>query len=431
MHKEDILKRITENHDVKIFTENIEETALMQLETLLSIGAFSECKIRIMPDVHAGAGCVIGFTGDLGDKVIPNIVGVDIGCGIFVQPFSLQKAIDFHALNEFILQAIPSGRNYRTEKYSPLPHKYMESYSEAKGLIKELRCYRELQETKRLHKAIGSLGGGNHFIELDKDKDGLFYLVVHTGSRNLGKQVAQIYQKLAIKCQSGWAELMERQKKMIAEYKQAGRKSELQEAIRNLHNSFKMYKPAIPSELSYLEGDFREDYLHDMRLCQQWGKLNRRMIVDLIMDYLTSQGAVAMDKTEYQTLSFESVHNYISDDNLIRKGAISAQIGEKCIIPLNMRDGSLICIGKGNADWNYSAPHGAGRIMSRSQAFEQIQMDDYIHSMDGIYSESIVEETKDESPMAYKPKEEIIRNIQDTVTVVNHIHPIYNFKAAE
>ena len=155
------------------------------------------------------------------------------------------------------------------------------------------------------------------------------------------------------------------------------------------------------------------------------------MIVDLIMDYLTSQGAVAMDKTEYQTLSFESVHNYISDDNLIRKGAISAQIGEKCIIPLNMRDGSLICIGKGNADWNYSAPHGAGRIMSRSQAFEQIQMDDYIHSMDGIYSESIVEETKDESPMAYKPKEEIIRNIQDTVTVVNHIHPIYNFKAAE
>ena len=283
--KETLIKRITENHDVKIFTENIEEEALRQIEALLAIGTFRDCKIRIMPDVHAGAGCVIGFTGNLGDKVIPNIVGVDIGCGILVQPFSCMGTIDFHALNAFILSAIPSGRNFRGENYKPLPHTYMEMYSEAKEIIKQLRCYRELKETKRLNKAIGTLGGGNHFIELDKDEIGFVYLVVHTGSRNLGKQVAQIYQKLALKCQSGWATLMEKQTEMIEAYKRAGRKSELQEAIRNLHNSFKMYKPSIPAELSYLEKEFREDYLHDMRLCQHWAKLNRRLITDLIMDY--------------------------------------------------------------------------------------------------------------------------------------------------
>ena len=213
---------------------------------------------------------------------------------------------------------------------------------------------------------------------------------------------------------------------MIEAYKRAGRKSELQEANRNLHNSFKMYKPSIPAELSYLEKEFREDYLHDMRLCQQWAKINRCMIAELIMDYLLSQRNV-----EGTLPMFESVHNYISDDNLIRKGAISARAGEKCIIPLNMRDGSLICIGKGNKDWNESAPHGAGRVMSRSQAFANIRMEEYLHSMEGIYSESVVESTKDESPMVYKPKAEIIRNIQDTVTVINTITPIYNFKAVE
>lgn len=429
--KEDIIQRMVGQHDVKIFTENIEEEALKQIERLLSIGTFQDCKIRIMPDVHAGAGCVIGFTGNLGDKVIPNIVGVDIGCGILVQPFACLGQIDYHALNEFILRTIPSGRNYRDETYRPLPHPYMEAYSEAKGLIKQLRCYRELKESKRLNKSIGSLGGGNHFIEIDKDDAGLFYLVVHTGSRNLGKQVAEIYQKLAVKCQSGWAELMERQAQMIDEYKQAGRKAELQEAIRQLHNSFKMYKPVIPAELSYLEKDFREDYLHDMRLCQRWAAINRRMISGLLMDYLSERGHVAMQPEEYRGLSFESVHNYISDTNMVRKGAISARAGEKCIIPLNMRDGSLICIGKGNTDWNESAPHGAGRIMSRSQAFARIRMEDYMHSMEGIYSESVVEDTRDESPMVYKPQEEIIRNIQDTVTIVNVIKPVYNFKAAE
>lgn len=423
--------KILNEYNVKIFTDNIEQTAIEQIKQLLSVDVFSNCKIRIMPDVHAGAGCVIGFTGNLGDKVIPNIVGVDIGCGMLVQPFVCSIPVDFHALNEFITHNIPSGRNYRDDKYSPLPQGYMDVYREAKGIIKQMRCYRELKDAKRLNLAIGSLGGGNHFIELDKDENGMTYLVVHTGSRNLGKQVAQIYQKLAVKCQSGWAELMEEQNRMIKEYKQAGRKAELKDAIRTLHNSFKMRKPTIPPELSYLDGAFRDDYLHDMRLCQEWAKLNRSLIVNLIMDYLIAHGCTGMGDSQLEALRFESVHNYIGRDNIIRKGAISAYEGQKCIIPLNMRDGSLICIGKGNEDWNCSAPHGAGRIMSRSQAFRQISMEDYRASMQGIYSESLTEDTKDESPMVYKPKDEIIHNIQNTVSVVNVIKPIYNFKAAE
>ena len=417
-----------EGYNVKIYTNNIEDSASEQIKELLSVDVFSKCKIRIMPDVHAGAGCVIGFTGNLGDKVIPNIVGVDIGCGILVQPFVCVGDMDYHAFNEFILRHIPSGRNYRDNRYAPLPQKYMDVYRAAKDIIKQLRCYRELKETKRLNASIGSLGGGNHFIELDKDEYGMTYLVIHTGSRNLGKQVAQIYQKLAIKCQSGWTELMEEQNRMIAEYKAAGRKDELQDAIRQLHNSFKMRKLAIPPDLSYLEGAYREDYLYDMRLCQHWAKMNRSLITNLIMDYFISQGYVELKQNE---LAFESVHNYIGDDNIIRKGAIAAYEGQKCIIPLNMRDGSLICIGKGNAEWNCSAPHGAGRIMSRSQAFKSISLDDYRTSMQGIYSECLSDDTKDESPMVYKPKDEIIENIRDAVSIVNVIKPVYNFKAAE
>lgn len=415
-----------EGYDVKIFTDNVEESAVEQIKQLMSIDVFSSCKVRIMPDVHAGAGCVIGFTGDLGDKVIPNIVGVDIGCGILVQPFRCLKDIDYHALNKYILKAIPSGRNHRSDEYMSFQLKYMERYSEAKSIIRRIRCYRELKEVKRLDKSIGTLGGGNHFIELDKDEQGMYYLVVHTGSRNLGKQVAEIYQKLAVKCQSGWTEMMEEQNRIIAEYKQSGRKDELQDVIRKLHNSFKMRKPTIPTDLSYLEGEFREDYLHDMRLCQQWAAINRKLIVDLLLDFLVKEGYADVSEN-----SFESVHNYIENDNVIRKGAISAYKNEKCIIPMNMRDGSLICIGKGNVDWNYSAPHGAGRVMSRAQAFKQISMDDFIQSMQDIYSETVSENTKDESPMVYKPMGEIIGNITETVDVINVIKPVFNFKAAE
>lgn len=419
------------DYDVKIFTDDIEESAIEQIKTLMSISVFGDSKIRIMPDVHAGAGCVIGFTGNFGDKVVPNIVGVDLGCGMKVQPFTLNGEIDYHALNEFILKSIPSGRDHRNDKYQPLPEKYIEDYRRAKEITKQLLCNRELKENKRLYKSIGSLGGGNHFIEINRDEDGMYYLVVHTGSRNLGKQVADIYQKLAVKCQSGWDKLMEKQNQMIAEYKAAGRKAELQDAIRELHNSFKMGKPSIPPQLSYLQGQYRNDYLHDMRLCQEWAQINRKVIVSLIMDYLMQQGNVKDSEEKLLDNRFESVHNYIGDDNIIRKGAISAYEGQKCIIPLNMRDGSLICIGKGNEDWNSSAPHGAGRLMSRAQAFKTISMDDYATSMEGIYTESVTEETKDESPMVYKPKDEIIANIHDTVDIINVIKPVYNFKASE
>ena len=417
--------RKIEGYDIRIFTDNVEDKAIEQLRTLLSIDVFSSSKIRIMPDVHAGAGCVIGFTGNLGDKVIPNIVGVDIGCGMRVVPFTADKEIDYHLFNEFILANVPSGRNVRDCQGSQLDAKYMDIYSMAKELVKALKCYRELKDSKRINKSIGTLGGGNHFIEIDRDESGICYLVIHTGSRDLGRQVAQIYQKLALKNQSGWDELMEVQQKMIEEYKAAGRRSELQEAIRQLHCSFKLHRPSVPEDLCWLTGKSREDYLHDMRICQQWAVLNRQLIADILMDYLKEAGC-----TPKHDGVFESVHNYISDSNMIRKGAISAEAGELCIIPLNMRDGSLICKGKGNADWNCSAPHGAGRIMSRAEAFRQLSMDDFRSSMDGIYSETVCQQTIDEAPMVYKPKDEIMTNIADTVDVVNIIKPQFNFKAS-
>lgn len=418
------------NHDVKIFTDDVEEKAIEQIEELMSIDVFKDCKVRIMPDVHPGAGCVIGFTGNLGDKVIPNIVGVDIGCGMMVQPFHCIGQIDYHVLNEYIQTMIPSGWDVRTAKHPVLPQAFVDSYREAKEMIKQLRCYRYLKDAKRIYKGIGTLGGGNHFIELDKDEQGLFYIVIHTGSRNVGKQVAEHYQSLAIKNQSGWAELMKRQEALIAEYKQAGRRAELQDAIKALHQSFVMRPPSIPTDLCYVEDESREDYLHDMRICQQWACINRRMIADLLVSHLQERGNIEDTLEDLHKLSFESVHNYISDDNIIRKGAISAQEGEKCIIPMNMRDGSLICIGKGNADWNFSAPHGAGRILSRKEAQEQLALADFEQSMSGIYSETICEQTIDEAPMVYKPMAEIIENIHDTVEIANIIKPVFNFKAA-
>ena len=389
----------------------IEVEAIEQIRRICDYEFTAGSKVRIMPDVHAGKGCTIGTTMTVIDKAVPNVVGVDIGCGMYTVNLG-NIEIDFEKLDE-ACHFVPSGMNVwqgRQEHFD----------------LQQLRCFRELKDSKRLERSLGTLGGGNHFIELDKNEQGMYYLVVHTGSRNLGKQVAEIYQKLAVKCQSGWAEMVEEQNSLIAEYKQMGRKNELKEVIRNLHNSFKMRKPTIPAELSYLEGGFREDYLHDMRLCQRWAVINRKLIVDLLLDFLIEGGYADVTNE-----SFESVHNYIGDDNIIRKGAISARKDEKCIIPMNMRDGSLICIGKGNEDWNFSAPHGAGRVMSRSQAFKLISMDDFEQSMNGIYSETITEVTKDESPMVYKPMDEIIDNIADTVDVVNIIKPIFNFKAAE
>ena len=414
-----------EGYDVKIFTDNIEETALRQIKELLSIDVFSDKKIRIMPDVHAGAGCVIGFTGDLGDKVIPNIVGVDIGCGMRILNLGKLSEIDFHAFHEHIRGNVPSGMIVREHRFGfkPLVGEEMEIYREAKQLVTELYCYREIKDSGRINKAIGSLGGGNHFIELDKDDDDNVYLVIHTGSRNLGKQVADIYQAKAVKhLTDGADEFEETIKRTIEEYKAAGRRSELQSVIKKMRKGLHDAEPNLPAALCYVEGEGREHYLHDMRLCQRWAVLNRKLISLLLMRFFPDVEV----KEE-----FESVHNYISDENIIRKGSISAAEGERCIIPLNMRDGSLLCTGKGNPDWNFSAPHGAGRVLSRTQAYEKITMEDFEASMKGIYSESVNDFTRDESPMVYKPAEEIIANIGDTVIIDTIIRPIFNFKASK
>ena len=409
---------------MKIFTDNIQESAIEQIMELLSIDVFSDKKIRIMPDVHAGAGCVIGFTGDLGDKVIPNIVGVDIGCGMRILKLGKLTDIDFHAFHEHIRGNVPSGKIVREARFGfkPLVGEEMDIYREAKQLVTELYCYRTLKDSSRINKAIGSLEGGNHFIELDKDDEGNVYLVIHTGSRNLGKQVAEIYQAKAVKhLTEGADEFEETIRRTIEEYKAAGRRSELQEVIKQMRKKQQKAAPSLPADLCYVESEGREQYLHDMRICQRWAVLNRKLISLLLMRFFP-----AVEVME----EFESVHNYISDDNIIRKGSISAAKGERCIIPMNMRDGSLLCTGKGNPDWNCSAPHGAGRVLSRTQAYEKITMEDFEASMQGIYSESVNDFTRDESPMVYKPAEEIIANIGDTVSIDTIIHPIFNFKAS-
>lgn len=395
--------------NLKIFTDNIEPEALNQIYTLIKQPAFSDCKVRIMPDVHAGAGCVIGFTADLGGKVIPNIVGVDIGCGMLTVELG-KIEIDLAALDAAIRKRIPSGRNVHEGR--------LVKFDE----LQQLRCYRELKDTKRLERSIGTLGGGNHFIEIDVDYEGVKYLVIHSGSRNLGKQVAEYYQKLAVEIMQGKDELYAMQEKLIAEYKAQGRKNEIQKAIKELHRKFNPNPLNIPKELCYLTGKYREDYLHDMKICQKFAVLNRNAMASALID--------EMDWRSYG--AFETIHNYIEfESNLVRKGAISAKAGEMLLIPINMRDGCILGLGKGNEDWNYSAPHGAGRIMSRSKAKEVVSLTEFEESMKGIYTTSVNQSTIDESPMVYKPIDEIVENIQDTVEILNIIKPIYNFKACE
>lgn len=399
--------------DLKIFTKNVEQEAVDQIELLLAQDAFKDCKVRIMPDVHAGKGCVVGFTADLGEKVIPNIVGVDIGCGMLCVSLG-QTDIDFEKLDNVIRSYVPSGRDVHEGRIIRFDE------------LQELKCYRELRDTKRLERSIGTLGGGNHFIEVDVAEDGYKYLVIHTGSRNLGKQVADYYQNLAFELMSGKDELYEEQGRIIEEYKAAGRKSDIQNAIAELHRNFKAVNPNIPKDLCYLDGKYREDYLHDMRICQKFAYMNRVMIAQIICNHMG--WGVNADMPDY----FECIHNYIDhDSNIVRKGAISAKYGEKVLIPINMRDGCIIGTGKGNEDWNCSAPHGAGRVMSRTKAKELVSLEEFEKAMDGIYTTSVNQSTIDESPMAYKTLDEIVENIKDTVDVLAIIKPVYNFKASE
>ncbi len=407
--------------DLKIFTSNIEDKAREQIDLLLEQDPFKDCKIRIMPDVHAGAGCVIGFTGNLGDKVIPNIVGVDIGCGMLCVELG-NIDLNLEKLDKIIRQYIPSGMNvHENQRY-----KFLE--------LEQLYCYELLKNKDNwLEKSMGTLGGGNHFIEIDVDEDDNKYLVIHTGSRNLGKQVAEIYQEKAIKYCSYDEEMKSEKQSIIKEYKKQHKEKEIQEKLIEITKKYEGITK-LPKDLCYLEGQLREDYLHDMKICQEFAILNRKTIANIILKNIMyfKDDIEPLDCWEFKDDYFETIHNYISfEDNIVRKGAISAKKGEKVLIPMNMRDGCIIGIGKGNDDWNCSAPHGAGRIMSRMQAKETFNLDEYKESMKNIYTTSVNENTIDEAPFVYKPMKEIIDNIGDTVDIIKIIKPIYNFKANE
>lgn len=387
------------------YTPALEPTTELQIKTVCDQEAFAGCKIRIMPDVHAGKGCTIGTTMTIRDKIVPGMVGVDIGCGMETVRLA-EKEIDFAALDALIRKEIPCGQNIRKTE-----HQYNEEIN-----LYQLRCapYVSIERAKR---SIGTLGGGNHFIEVDRGENGDLYLVVHSGSRHLGTQVCKYYQdqgRFAM-----WGGARHQIDELIAEYRAAGRWQEIQSAINELR---KEHPINIPKDLAYVEGKLFEDYIHDMRITQHFAVLNRKAMTDVI---LRGMGLTRVEE-------FTTIHNYIDTEKMIlRKGSVSAEAGEKLLIPINMRDGSLICIGKGNEDWNCSAPHGAGRLMSRKQAFAQLSMDEYTAEMEGIWSSCVVRDTLDESPMAYKPIDEIVSEIGPTAEIVERIRPVYNFKAAE
>ncbi len=385
----------------------IEEEAIEQIRRMCDHNFTEGSKIRIMPDVHAGKGCTIGTTMTVEGKVVPNIVGVDIGCGMYT--VNLGKAdIDLEKFDE-AAHFIPSGMNVwegRQERFD----------------LTALRCFRELKETKWLERSLGTLGGGNHFIEIDRAADGTNYLVIHSGSRNLGKQVAELYQKLAINLSRGYGDYLEKRDEIIRTYKEQGRRSEIQAALKELHWQVYESETPIPEDLCYLSGKYLEDYLADVVICQSFARRNREKMAEILLERSGISGGEA----------FHTIHNYIDTDEMIlRKGAIAAHAGEKLLIPINMRDGSVLATGKGNPEWNYSAPHGAGRLMSRTKAKNTLSMEEYQEEMKGIYTTSVNEKTLDEAPMAYKSLEDIIDVIRETVDVIDVMKPIYNFKASD
>ena len=387
------------------YAKVIEDEAIEQIRRMCDYPFTEGSKIRIMPDVHAGKGCTIGTTMTVVDKVVPNVVGVDIGCGMLT--VNLGKAdIDFEKLDE-AAHYIPSGMKVwegRQEHFD----------------LQQLRCYRQLKDSKRLERSLGTLGGGNHFIEVDQGQDGTRYLVIHTGSRNLGKQVADIYQQLAIDLNMGKETYFRQRDEIIRTYKEQGRRSEIQEALKEL--LWERQKATMPEDLCYLHGAHLEDYLHDVEICQRFATRNRELIAKILIERAGLTGGE----------QFHTIHNYIDTNEMIlRKGAIAAHEGEKVLIPINMRDGSVLAVGKGNPEWNYSAPHGAGRIMSRTAAKANLSFEEYQKTMEGIYTTSVSTATLDEAPMAYKSLEDIIDVIRESVDVIDVMKPIYNFKASE
>lgn len=396
----------------KVFTDNIDQETISQIINLCNQDFAKESTIRIMPDTHAGKGCVIGFTADLGTKIIPNLIGVDIGCGMLCVELG-KIDVNLEELDDVIHKHIPNGRNIHDGRIIKFPE------------LQDLYCFRELRDAKRIEKSIGTLGGGNHFIEVNKDDEDNIYLVIHSGSRNLGKQVAEYYQNIAIELRSGREEYYIERDKIIKEYKEQGRRKDIESALKQLDAKYQHAQPDYPKELCFLEGVWREKYLHDMNICQEYALLNRKTMASIILDKW-------LNSNFHHFEFFQTIHNYINfKDNIIRKGSISAYKDEKVLIPINMRDGSILAVGKGNPDWNYSAPHGAGRLMSRSKAKVNITIEEYQKSMEGIFTTSVNNSTLDEAPMAYKSMKEIISNIGDTVDILKIIKPIYNFKAGE
>ena len=384
-----------------------EEEAIEQIRRMCDYEFTAGSRIRIMPDVHAGSGCTIGTTMTVVDKAVPNVVGVDIGCGMYT--INLGKVdIDFEKVDE-AAHFIPSGLKVWDEKREDFD-------------LAELRCYKLLRNVDWLEKSLGTLGGGNHFIEIEQAEDGTKYLVIHSGSRNLGKQVAEIYQKKAVDMLSGKEDLAKASEELVQKYKAAGRKKELQRALKELKQEFRKFKQQVSDDLCYVSGEALEDYLHDVEICQRFARRNREKMAEVLL------GRTGMTAGE----AFHTIHNYIDTEEMIlRKGAIAAHKGEKVLIPINMRDGSVLAVGKGNPEWNYSAPHGAGRLMSRRAAREQLDMKEYRETMKGIYTTSVNASTLDEAPMAYKSLEDIIDVIRESVDVIEVLKPIYNFKASE
>lgn len=387
------------------YAKIIDAKAREQIRRMCSYELTEGSQVRIMPDVHAGKGCTIGTTMTILDKAVPNIVGVDIGCGMYTVDLGRQP-IDFARLDE-AAHVVPSGMNVWQEKQADFD-------------LKQLHCYEKLKKISWIECSIGTLGGGNHFIEVDETQSGQHYLVIHTGSRNLGKQVAEIYQRLAIELNAHGEPLEERISHVIEAYKAVGRQKEIQQAIAAVKREQR--RKVLPDDLCFVSGKYLDQYLHDVALCQQFARLNRERIAGKLLE-LTGLAAGE---------AFHTIHNYIDvDEMILRKGAIAAHKGEKALIPINMRDGSILAMGKGNPEWNYSAPHGAGRIMSRAQAIKELDMQEYQKEMTGVYTTSVNQGTLDEAPMAYKSLHDILDVIGDTVEVIEVMKPVYNFKASE
>lgn len=389
----------------KIFTDVVDNASIAQVQELCNQAFTAGSRIRLMPDIHAGKGCTIGTTMTITDKVVPNLTGVDIGCGMETTRIR-ESHMELQKLDKLIYEKIPSGFSIRDRA-----HRYLSQID-----LNELCCAKHV-DLLRAEKSIGTLGGGNHFIEVDKDDEGNLYIVVHSGSRHLGVEVASYYQEAGYKVLNRTDDASI--EAIIAQMKAEGREKEIQKTLKKLKN---LKQTGIPKALAYVSGELFEQYLHDMKIVQHFAMLNRQAMVDEIVCGLGLH-------VEEQ---FTTVHNYIDTESMIlRKGAVSARSGEKLLIPINMRDGSLICVGKGNEDWNFSAPHGAGRLMSRAEAKRRFDITGFRQEMDGIYTTSVNESTLDECPMAYKGMDDILSNIGPTVDVVKIIKPIYNFKAGD